>query len=81
MLTAASFGRMRNRCRSTSPRRPAKWRNAELAEGFGITGRRLDDLGKLPQPADEVMASGDPAVIDVPVSDKVVSPVVRRSHG
>ena len=54
---------------------------AAIAEGFGIMGRRLDDLGKLPQLLDDVLASGGPAVIDVPVSDRVVSPVIRRSHG
>ena len=54
---------------------------AAIAEGFGIVGRRLDDLGNLPQLVDDVLACGGPAVIDVPVSDKVVSPVIRRSHG
>ena len=54
---------------------------AAIAEGFGIIGRRLDDLGRLPQLVDEVLASGGPAVVDVPISDRVVSPVIRRSHG
>lgn len=54
---------------------------AAIAEGFGIMGRRLEDLGNLPRIIDEVFASEGPAVIDVPVSDQVVSPVIRRSHG
>ena len=54
---------------------------AAIAEGFGIMGRRLDDIGTLPQLVNKVMASNGPAVIDVPVSDRVVSPVIRRSHG
>ena len=54
---------------------------AAIAEGFGIMGRRLEDLGNLQPIIDEVFASEGPAVIDVPVSDQVVSPVIRRSHG
>ena len=54
---------------------------AAIANGFGIAGHRLEDLAALPALIDEVMASGGPAVIDVPVSDKVISPVIQRSHG
>ena len=54
---------------------------AAIAEGFGVMGRRLDDLGRLPELVEEVLASGGPAVVDVPISDQVVSPVIRRSHG
>ena len=54
---------------------------AAVARGFGITGRRLDDLADLPALVGEVIGAGGPAVIDVPVSDKVVSPVIQRSHG
>ena len=54
---------------------------ASIANGFGIAGHRLDDLAALPALVDQVIASGGPAVIDVPVSDKVVSPVIQRSHG
>ena len=38
-------------------------------------------VAALPALVDQVIASGGPAVIDVPVSDKVVSPVIQRSHG
>ena len=54
---------------------------AAIASGFGVAGHRLDDLAALPALIDEVVASGGPAVIDVPVSDKVISPVIQRSHG
>ena len=54
---------------------------ASIANGFGIAGHQLDDLAALPALVDQVIASGGPAVIDVPVSDKVVSPVIQRSHG
>jgi len=54
---------------------------AAIATGFGIAGHRLDDLADLPALVAAVIASGAPAVIDVPVSDQVVSPVIRRSHG
>ena len=54
---------------------------AAIAAGFGIAGHRLTDLSRLPALVDEVIASGGPAVIDVPVSDKVISPVIQRSHG
>ena len=54
---------------------------AAIATGFGIAGHRLDNLADLPALVDEVIASGGPAVIDVPVSDQVISPVIQRSHG
>jgi acetolactate synthase-1/2/3 large subunit len=54
---------------------------AAIASGFGIAGHRLANLADLPALVDDVMASGGPAVIDVPVSDKVISPVIQRSHG
>ena len=54
---------------------------AAIATGFGIAGYSLTDLASLPALVDEVIASGGPAVIDVPVSDQVISPVIQRSHG
>ncbi|MGB2187935.1 MAG: thiamine pyrophosphate-binding protein [Candidatus Puniceispirillaceae bacterium] len=54
---------------------------AAIATGFGIAGHRLTTLADLPALIDEVVDSGGPAVIDVPVSDKVISPVLQRSHG
>ena len=54
---------------------------AAIAHGFGITGRRLDDLADLPVLVEEVIGAGGSTVIDVPVSDQVISPVIQRSHG
>ena len=54
---------------------------AAIASGFGVAGHRLDDLAALPELIDGIMRSGGPAVIDVPVSDQVISPVIQRSHG
>ena len=54
---------------------------AAIASGFGLAGHRLDDLAALPDLIETIMASGGPAVIDVPVSDQVISPVIQRSHG
>lgn len=54
---------------------------AAMARGFGITGLRLDDLSNLPSIIDQVMTDGGSAVIDVPVCDQVISPVIQRSHG
>ena len=54
---------------------------AAMARGFGITGERLTNLTELPALIDRVMAADGPAVIDVPVSDQVISPVIQRSHG
>jgi len=53
---------------------------AAIARGFGLDGKtfkRLDDLPKLLQ---EFAASRGAAVWDFHVSDKVVSPTIRRAH-
>ena len=50
---------------------------AGIARGFGIEGHRIDDLGAL---AGLVAATDGPAVWDVPVSDRVASPVIQRAH-
>ncbi len=52
---------------------------ARIARGFGLQGARVDDLSDL----DGLIAQaqqGGACVWDFPVSDKVVSPVIRRSH-
>ena len=54
---------------------------AAIARGFGIGGETVADLAALPGLLAEFAASGGAAVWDVPVSDKVMSPVVRRAHG
>lgn len=53
---------------------------AAIARGFGLCGERVDDLSSLPRLVAEFLAGGVSAVWDFPVSDKVVSPVIRRSH-
>ena len=66
---------------------------ASIAEGFGATGSTVTKLDALPgliqkfsdrstdeSAATESAATGGLSVIDVHVSDKVVSPVIQRSH-
>ncbi len=53
---------------------------AAIARGFGIGGETVDDLGRLPELVEDWARSGGAAVWDVPVSDRVVSPVIRRAH-
>ena len=53
---------------------------AAIARGFGAGGETIDDLSSLPQLIEDFSASGGAAVWDVPVSDKVMSPVIRRAH-
>jgi acetolactate synthase I/II/III large subunit len=51
-----------------------------IARGFGIQGERLEDLSCLPDMITNFSKKGGTAVWDVPVSDKVISPVIRRAH-
>jgi acetolactate synthase I/II/III large subunit len=55
---------------------------AAIARGFGLEGRtfRDNDLDNLPKLLAEFAASGRAAVWDFHVSDKVVSPTIRRAH-
>lgn len=53
---------------------------AAIARGFGIGGETVSDLSRLPQMLDAFAHAGGPAVWDVPVSDQVASPVIRRAH-
>jgi acetolactate synthase I/II/III large subunit len=53
---------------------------AGIARGFGLAGKTiktLDDVAKL---VAEFAAAGGAAVWDFHVSDKVVSPTIRRAH-
>lgn len=54
---------------------------ASVARGFGAGGETLTDLGTLPSVIEAFTRSGRAMVLDVPISDKVMSPVIRRSHG
>jgi thiamine pyrophosphate-dependent acetolactate synthase large subunit-like protein len=53
---------------------------AGIARGFGLQGRTFKSLDDLPQQVAEFAASGGAAVWDFHVSDKVVSPTIRRAH-
>ena len=53
---------------------------AAIARGFGIGGETVDDLAHLPALIERFKDTGGAAVWDVLISDRVISPVVRRSH-
>ena len=53
---------------------------AQIARGFGIDGKRVDDLEALPGLVAEFKRKGGAAIWDFPISDKVISPVIRRAH-
>jgi acetolactate synthase-1/2/3 large subunit len=53
---------------------------AGIARGFGLEGRTFKDLSSLPAEVAKLAARGGPAVWDFHVSDKVLSPTIRRAH-
>ncbi|ADZ68977.1 thiamine pyrophosphate-binding protein [Polymorphum gilvum] len=53
---------------------------ATLARGFGLDGRRIDDLDAVGEIALAAGRTRSAALWDFHVSDAVVSPVIRRSH-
>ena len=53
---------------------------AAIARGFGIDGKTVKSLDDLPKLLEAFVASGGAAVWDFHVSDKVVSPTIRRAH-
>jgi len=53
---------------------------AGIARGFGLAGRTFKHLAELPEALAEFATSGAPAVWDFHVSDKVLSPSMRRAH-
>jgi thiamine pyrophosphate-dependent acetolactate synthase large subunit-like protein len=53
---------------------------AGIARGFGLHGKTVRNLDDLPKLVAEFAASGSAAVWDFHVSDKVVSPTIRRAH-
>jgi thiamine pyrophosphate-dependent acetolactate synthase large subunit-like protein len=53
---------------------------AGIARGFGLGGETIGDLGCIPEMVSRFKARGTATVWDVPVSDRVVSPVIRRAH-
>lgn len=54
---------------------------AAIARGFGALGARVTDLTLLSALLQDFARQRGPMVLDFPVSDRVVSPVIRRSHG
>jgi thiamine pyrophosphate-dependent acetolactate synthase large subunit-like protein len=53
---------------------------AAIARGFGLQGQTFKSLDGLPQAVEEFSRRGGAAVWDFHVSDKVVSPTIRRAH-
>jgi thiamine pyrophosphate-dependent acetolactate synthase large subunit-like protein len=53
---------------------------AAIARGFGLGGETITDLDALPRLVEEFAATGGAAVWDVPISDRVYSPVMARAH-
>jgi thiamine pyrophosphate-dependent acetolactate synthase large subunit-like protein len=53
---------------------------AAIARGFGLAGQTFKSLDGLPQRVAEFAAGGGAAVWDFHVSDKVLSPTIRRAH-
>ena len=53
---------------------------AGIARGFGLPGKTVEDLRTLPTLVAEFAAGKGGAVWDFHVSDKVVSPTMRRAH-
>ncbi len=53
---------------------------AAVARGFGLAGQTFRSLDGLPQRVAEFAAHGGAAVWDFHVSDKVLSPTIRRAH-
>jgi len=53
---------------------------AGIARGFGLAGKTVKELDELPRLVAEFAASGGSAVWDFHVSEKVLSPTLRRAH-
>ncbi|WP_068118733.1 thiamine pyrophosphate-binding protein [Tropicimonas marinistellae] len=53
---------------------------ASISRGFGVVGETLHDLAQIPRLQETFRTEEGAAVWDIPVSDRVVSPVIRRAH-
>lgn len=53
---------------------------AAIARGFGVGGETITDLAALPDLVEAFSKTGGAAVWDVPISDRVFSPVITRAH-
>ncbi len=53
---------------------------AAIARGFGIEGKTFTSIDELPKRVDEFAKKGGAAIWDFHVSDRVVSPTIRKAH-
>jgi thiamine pyrophosphate-dependent acetolactate synthase large subunit-like protein len=53
---------------------------AAIARGFGLDGKTFTSLDGLPQRVEEFAKNGGAAVWDFHVSDRVLSPTMRKAH-
>jgi len=53
---------------------------AAIAKGFGLDGRTITDAADIPAAVDAFARGGGAAVLDLRVSDKVVSRITRQAH-
>lgn len=53
---------------------------AAIARGFGLVGETVNDLSDIPRLVEAFAASDSATVWDIPISDHVASPVIRRAH-
>ncbi len=53
---------------------------AAIARGFGLQGVMVEDLDMIPSLVEAFAQQGGAAVWDVPVTDQIYSPVIRRAH-
>jgi acetolactate synthase-1/2/3 large subunit len=53
---------------------------AAIARGFGLAGKTVKNVADVPKLVAEFAASSGAAVWDIHVSDKVLSPTIRRAH-
>ena len=51
-----------------------------MARGFGLDGSVVSDLSALPQRVAAFAAKPNGTLLDFPISDRVMSPVMRRAH-
>ncbi len=53
---------------------------AAIGRGFGLSAERVTDLSAIPSLVKHFASGGGAAVWDIPISDRVFSPVIRRAH-
>ena len=53
---------------------------AAIARGFGIEGKTFTSIDELPKRVDEFAKKGGAAIWDFHISDRVVSPTIRKAH-